>query len=69
MCNFEFLQDIIAFFSKTVSPRNMKFGLHRVSIWVNIQKKFHLRGSQSIGEKCDANCKISKLFIRANVQL
>ena len=67
MCNFEFLQVIIAFFSKTVWPRNMKFGLHRVSIWVNIQKKFQVPRSHSIGEKCDAN-KISKLFIRANVQ-
>ena len=55
MCNFEFLQVIIAFFSKTVWPRNMKFGLHRVSIWVNIQKKFQVPGSHSIGEKCDAN--------------
>ena len=35
LCNFEFLQDIIAFFSETVQPRNMKFFLHRVSIWVN----------------------------------
>ena len=111
-------QDIIAFFSKNVWPRNMKFGLHRVSIWVNIQKKFQVPLSHSIGEKCDAifmlsshfspklcdwktwnlvcmeypygliykknfkflsrtvseknamlTCKISKLFIRANVQL
>ena len=55
MCNFEFLQIIIAFFSKTVRLRNMKFGLHRVSIWVNIQKKFQVPRSHSIGEKCDAN--------------
>ena len=55
MCNFEFLQVIIAFFSKTVLLRNMKFGLHRVSIWVNIQKKFQVPRSHSIGEKCDAN--------------
>ena len=40
MCNLEFLQVIITFFSKTVWPRNMKFGLHRVSIWVNMQKNF-----------------------------
>ena len=32
----------------------MKFGLHRVSIWVNIQKKFQVPRSHSIGEKCDA---------------
>ena len=66
MCNFEFLQVIIAFFSKTVWPRNMKFGLHRVSIWVNIQKKFQVPGSHSIGEKCDA-CKM--LFICATLKL
>ena len=118
MCNFEFLQVIIAFFSKTMWLWNMKFGLHRVSIWVNIQTRFQDPRSHSIGEKCDAifkislhfsrklcdretwnlvcieyplgliykknfkflghtvseknamiNCKISKLFIRANVQL
>ena len=45
---------IIAFFSKSVRPRNMKFGLQRVSIWVNIQKKFQVPRSHSIGEKCDA---------------
>ena len=64
MCNFEFFQVIIAFFSKTVWPRNMKFGLHRVSIWVNIQKKFQVPRSHSIGEKCDANFKISSHFSR-----
>ena len=64
MCNFELLQIIIAFFSKTVWPRNMKFGLHRVSIWVNIQKKFQVPRSHSIGEKCDANFKISSHFSR-----
>ena len=51
----ELLQIIIAFFSKSVRPRNMKFGLQRVSIWVNIQKKFQVPRSHSIGEKCDAN--------------
>ena len=55
LCNFEFLQDITAFLSKIVRPRNMKFGLHRVSIWVNIQKKFQVPRSHSIGEKCDDN--------------
>ena len=64
MCNFEFLQVIIAFFSKTVCPRNMKFGLHRVSIWVNIQKKFQDPRSHSIGEKCNANFKLSSHFSR-----
>ena len=49
------LKVIIAFFSKSVRPRNMKFGLQRVSIWVNIQKKFQVPWSHSIGEKCDAN--------------
>ena len=64
MCNFEIWQIIIAFFSKTVWPRNMKFGLHRVSIWVNIQKKFQVPRSHSIGEKCDANFKLSSHFSR-----
>ena len=64
MCNFEFLQVIIAFFSKSVRPRNMKFGLQRVSIWVNIQKKFQVPRSHSIGEKCDANFKLSSHFSR-----
>ena len=62
LCNFDFLQVIIAFFSKTVRPRNMKFGLHRVSIWVNIQKKFQVPRSHRIGEKCDANLKLSSHF-------
>ena len=58
------LQVIIAFFSKTVWPRNMKFGLHRVSIWVNIQNKFQVPRSHSIGEKCNANFKLSSHFSR-----
>ena len=33
----------------------MKFGLQRVSIWFNIQKKFQVPRSHRIGEKCDAN--------------
>ena len=33
----------------------MKFGLQRVSIWANIQKKFKVHRSNSIGEKYDAN--------------
>ena len=42
----------------------MKFGLQRVSIWVNIQKKFQVPRSHSIGEKCDANFKLSLHFSR-----
>ena len=64
MYNFELLQIIIAFFSKTVWPRNMKFGLQRVSIWVNIQKKFQVPRSHSIGEMCDVNFKVSSHFSR-----
>ena len=64
MYNFEFLQVIIAFFSKIVGPKNMKFGLQRVPIWVNIQKKFQVPRSHSIGEKCDANFKVSSHFSR-----
>ena len=64
LCNFEFFKVIITFFSKTVWPRNMKFGLHRVSIWVNIQKNIKDPRSRSIGEKCDANFMISSHFSR-----
>ena len=42
----------------------MKFGLQRVSIWVIIQKKFQVPRSHSIGEKCDANFKLSSHFSR-----
>ena len=38
------MQVIIAFFSKSVRPSNMKFGLQRVSIWVNIEKKIQVPG-------------------------
>ena len=47
----------------------MKFGLQRVSIWVNIQKKFQVSRSHSIGEKCDANFKLSSHFSRKIVRL
>ena len=63
------LQDIIAFFSKTLSPRNMKFGLHRVSIWVNIQKKFKFLSRTLSEKRAMLSCKISKLFIRKILQL
>ena len=43
------------FLEKRLRPRNMKFGLQRVSIWVNIQKKFQVPRLHSIGEKCNAN--------------
>ena len=42
----------------------MKFRLQRVSIWVNIQKNFQVPRSHSIGEKCDANFKLSSHFSR-----
>ena len=42
----------------------MKFGMHRVSIWFNIQKKFQVPRSHSIGEKCNANFKLSSYFSR-----
>ena len=42
----------------------MKFGLHTVSIWVNIQTKIQVPRSHSIGEKCDANFKLSYFFSR-----
>ena len=46
----------------------MKFGLHRVSIWVNIQKKFQVPRSHSFGEKCDANFKLSSHFSHKTVR-
>ena len=46
----------------------MKCGLQRVSIWVNIQKKFQV--DRTVLEKnAMLICKISKLFIRTIVQL
>ena len=42
----------------------MKFSLQKVFIWVNIQKKFQVPRSYSIGEKCDANLKLSSHFSR-----
>ena len=62
LCKPNQFQGIIAFFSKSVRPRNMKFGLQRVCIWVNIQKKFQVPRSHSIGQKCDANFKLSSHF-------
>ena len=69
LCNFEFLQVIIAFFSKSVRQRNMKFGLQRVSIWVNIQKNFKFLGRTVSEKNAMLSCKISKLFIKTIVQL
>ena len=63
MCNFEFFQGIIAFFSKTVWPRNMKHLVHGAFIWVNMEKKFQVPRSHSIGERCDANFKLSSHFL------
>ena len=47
----------------------MKFGLHRVSIWVNIQKKFQVLGRTVSEKNAMLTFKISKLFIRTIVQL
>ena len=35
LCNFEFYQIIIAFFSNTVRPRNIKVGIYKVYKKVN----------------------------------
>ena len=43
----------------------MKFGLQRVSICVNIQKKFQVPRKHSIGEKCDANFKLFAIFSKS----
>ena len=54
----------MTFFSKTVRPMNMKLFLYKVSIWVNIQKKFHVPRLHSIGEKFDANSKYHGIFLK-----
>ena len=46
----------------------MKFGLQRVSIWVNIQKNFKFLGRTVSEKNAMLSCKISKLFIRTIVQ-
>ena len=46
----------------------MKFGLQSVYIWVNIQNKFQVPRLHSIGEKCDANFKLSSLFSSKTVR-
>ena len=52
----------LSHFSPKLRPRNMKFGLHRESIWINMQKKFQVPRSHSIGEMCDSNFKLSSHF-------
>ena len=48
---------------------NMKFGLHRVSIWVNVKKNFKFLGRTVLEINAMLTCKISKLFINIIVQL
>ena len=69
MCNFEFLQVIIAFFSKTERPRNMKFGCIEYPYGLIYKKNFKFLGRTISEKNAMLTCKISKLFIRANVQL
>ena len=57
-----YLQVIGAIFSKTVQRMSMKFFFRKVSIWVNMQNKFYVPQSHSIGEKCNAIFKISSQF-------
>ena len=47
----------------------MKFGLQRVSIWVNIQKNFKFLGRTVLKKNAMLSGKILKLFIRTIVQL
>ena len=49
-------------FRENCATEEHEIFLHRVSIWVNIQKKFQVPRSHSIGEKCDANFKLSSHF-------
>ena len=52
------------FLQKFVRQRNMKFGLQTVYIRVNIQNKFQVPQSHRIGERCNANFKLSSHFSR-----
>ena len=67
LCNFDFLQGGIAFFSNTVRPRSMKFGLNIHFTIYFIQTKFDVSRLHSIREKCDGNLK--KFKVRTIVQL
>ena len=69
MYNFEFLQVIIAFFSKSVRPRNMKFGLQEYPYGLIYKKNFKFLGRTVSEKNAMVICKISKLFIRTIVQL
>ena len=69
LCNFEFLQVIIAFFSKSVRPRNMKFGLQEYPYGLIHKKNFKFLGRTVSEKNAMLTCKISQLFIRTIVQL
>ena len=45
-------------FLENCATKEHEICLQRVPIWVNIQKKFQVPRSHSIGEKCDANFKV-----------
>ena len=49
------------FLEKCATKEHEILVLQRVSIWVNIQKKFQVPRSHSIGEKCDAILKNFKV--------
>ena len=49
-------------FLKNCATDEHEFFLYKVSIKVNIEKKFHVPRSHSIGEKCDANSNLSSHF-------
>ena len=43
------------FFLQNYATEENEIFLQRVSIWVDMQNKFQVPWSYSIGEKCDAN--------------
>ena len=67
--NFENLQLIIAFFSNSVQPRNMKVFWILTCIDTLYKKKIHVPRLHSFQEKCNDNLQNSKLHNCNNKQL
>ena len=60
--NFEILRVIIAFFSDTVRPSNLKFFLYINPYGYSMQTKFHVPRSHSFREKRDEILKLASHF-------
>ena len=51
-------------FLENCETKEHEIFFHRMSIWINIQKNFQVSRSHIMGEKCDANFKISSHFLK-----